>query len=177
MKHKNLVIAAGVLLLIGFVAYKIYDYYKMLDYANGDQVPELVYPNPDGQPIALSSLKGNIVLIQFWAAWCGPCRMENHELVELYANYHHGNFKKAKGFEIYSISLDNNKSYWIRAIGQDGLNWPYHVSTLKGWNSDAAQKFGVRSIPANILIDEDGMIIGSNLTTSQIERTLKKRMD
>ncbi|MEO6168311.1 MAG: TlpA disulfide reductase family protein [Chitinophagales bacterium] len=177
MKNKNLLIAAVLLLAIGGIVYKIYDYYKVLDFTNGDQIGELIYPDPNGNPVALSSLKGNIVFIQFWAAWCGPCRMENSQLVELYDQYHKAKFSKAKGFDIYSISLDYNKSNWVNAIQQDGLNWPSHVSTLQGWDSEVAQKFGVRSIPASILIDQDGMIIGSNLMPYQLERILQKRLE
>jgi thiol-disulfide isomerase/thioredoxin len=175
LKYRNLILTCIILLIVGIISYKIYDYYKLLDYSNGANVPELIYPDTDGKQIPLSSLKGNIVLIHFWAAWCGPCRMENPELVKLYNEYHDKQFKKASGFQIYSISLDYQRDQWVNAIKQDGLTWPYHVSTLKGFDSEAAIKFGVRSIPANLLIDQDGMIIGSNLTINEIKKVLERR--
>lgn len=176
MKNKNLLITAIVLVIIAAVGYQIYDYYKVLDFSNGDHIGALVYPDPNGNPLALSDLKGNVVLVQFWAAWCGPCRMENRELVKMYREYHTAKFAKAKGFDIYSISLDYNRNNWVQAIQQDGLLWPSHVSTLQGWKSEVALEFGVRSIPANILVDQDGMIIGSNLMPYQLKKILDKRL-
>ncbi len=125
----------------------------------GDKAPELSFESPDGKIMKLSDLKGNMVLVDFWASWCGPCRRENPHVVAAYDKYQKAKFKSAKGFEVFSVSLDKTKASWEAAIKKDGLKWKYHVSDLKGWNSAAAATYGVRSIPSAFLIDENGVIV------------------
>lgn len=137
----------------------------------GTAAPEISQPNPEGVNIALSSLKGKVVLIDFWASWCGPCRVENPNVVAAYNKY------KDKGFTIYSVSLDNNKQKWVDAIAADGLIWPNHVSDLKGWNAAPAAKYGVNSIPATFLIDENGVVIAKNLRGASLENKLAELLD
>lgn len=122
----------------------------------GKPAPDIVLPNPDGEEIALSSLRGNYVLVDFWASWCKPCRMENPNVVKLYNKYEDENF------EIYGVSLDRNKDKWVKAIEQDNLSWK-HVSDLQFWNSAAAKLYNVTSIPFTLLIDPDGKIVETKL--------------
>ena len=129
----------------------------------GNIAPELKFSNPEGKEIKLSSLRGKMVLIDFWASWCGPCRMENPAVVKAYNKYKDAKFKNAKGFDVYSVSLDKNKESWLKAIKQDKLVWKSHVSDLKFWNSEAATLYGVESIPTNWLIDGNGIIVAKNL--------------
>ncbi len=116
----------------------------------------------------LSDLKGKVVLIDFWASWCGPCRKENPTVVAAYKKY------RNKGFEVFSVSLDQDRSRWISAIQQDGLIWPNHVSDLKYWQNEAASKYGVSSIPRTVLVDKNGIITNYNLRGEALENKLKE---
>lgn len=138
----------------------------------GNVAPELAFKNPKDSLIKLSSLKGYYVLIDFWASWCGPCRMENPNVVAAYQNYKDKKYKFGKGFRIFNISLDTNKDSWIKAIEKDKLNWPYHISDLKGWYTEAGAKYSVNSIPANWLIDPRGVIIAQGLRGQALEEKL-----
>ena len=140
----------------------------------GQQAPELVFESPAGEKISLSSLRGQMVLIDFWAAWCGPCRRENPNLVKLYRKYKDKEFVNGSGFTIYSVSLDQNKEAWVAAIEKDSLEWGSHVSDLKGRQSAPAVEYEVTSIPANTLIDGDGIILAVGLRSYYLEDKLKE---
>ncbi len=136
----------------------------------GVLAPEISLPNPEGDTIKLSSLRGKYVLIDFWASWCRPCRVENPNLVNSYKKYHD------KGFEIYQVSLDKKKESWTEAIKSDQLNW-IHVSDLQYWNSSAAQLYKVQAIPASFLIDKNGKIIAKNLRGDALDAKLSELFD
>lgn len=135
--------------------------------AVGQMAPEIAFPNPNGEIIKLSSLRGKLVLLDFWASWCRPCRMENPNVVRMYNKY------KDKGFDIYSFSLDQDPARWKNAIQQDGLVWPNHASDLKGWNTATIPLYGFKGIPFTVLIDKDGKILETNLRGPALENKLK----
>jgi thiol-disulfide isomerase/thioredoxin len=157
--------------------------------AVGVEAPEINLPNPDGKKMALSALRGEVVLLDFWASWCRPCRITNPHVVEMYKKYNR------KGFDIFNVSLDGlgdkrlaayrndatmiaqamdlEKSKWKAAIKQDNLTWKNHVSELRSWNSPVAATYGVNSIPKTFLIDRKGIIRYQNLRGQALEDAIK----
>jgi len=131
----------------------------------GGEAPDFTQATPAGGDLSLAQLRGKVVLVDFWASWCGPCRRENPNVKRVYDAY------KEKGFEILSVSLDNTKDRWLQAIEQDGMNW-LHVSDLKGWKNEAAQLYSVTSIPHTVLLDAEGRIIARGLRGEQLESKL-----
>ena len=138
----------------------------------GDKAPEIQMRDPQGNIRKLSDLKGKVVLIDFWASWCRPCRMENPNVVRTYSQYKDAAFKNGDGFEVFSVSLDQNKAAWQKGILQDKLTWENHVSDLQSWRNAAAQQYKVNSIPATFLLDGEGIIIKKNLRGKALENTL-----
>ena len=136
----------------------------------GQPAPDIALPNPDGDVMKLSDLKGQVVLLDFWASWCGPCRRANPHVVEVYNKY------KDKGFTVFSVSLDRpgQKERWVAAIEKDQLTWPYHVSDLKFWSSAPAKTYGVRGIPATFLIDQNGDIASVSVSPYTLENELDR---
>lgn len=136
--------------------------------AVGTPAPDITMETPDGKQLSLSSLKGKVVLIDFWASWCGPCRAENPNVVKAYNKY------SPKGFDIYSVSLDKDKDKWIAAIAKDKLTWKNHVTDYKAWQSPVVPLYNFNGIPYNVLLDKDGNIIAKNLRGEDLEKKLSE---
>lgn len=136
-------------------------------FMKGVKAPEFTQADTSGNTIALSSLQGKYVLIDFWASWCKPCRAMNPSLVRLYQKY------KNKGFTILSVSLDSKKESWLKAIHDDRLEWQ-QVSDLKSWNNEVAKQYKITFVPQNYLLDSHGVIIGKNFSEEDLDQVLEK---
>jgi peroxiredoxin len=133
-----------------------------------DVAPEIALPTPEGDTIRLSSTRGSIVLLDFWASWCAPCRLENPNLVKAYNMY------RKKGFQIYQVSLDKTREAWVKGIEDDKLGKWIHVSDVKYWSSVVIPIYKIESIPSNFLLDREGRIIATNLRGDKLEQKLSE---
>ena len=137
----------------------------------GNVAPEIRLPSIKGDTIALSSLRGKLVLIDFWGTWCSPCVEEQPELARLYGKYKNATFSKGKGFEIYGVSLDSKKTTWENGITSLHINW-IQVSDLKFWRSPVAKAYNIQALPYNLLIDGKGVILAKGLHGAMLEREI-----
>lgn len=144
----------------------------------GAKAPNLLLPDSSGNIIELASLKANgqLILVDFWASWCKPCREAHPELIQLYQKYKDTQFKHAKGFTVYSVSLDDDRNKWLNAVKKDKLPFPYLVNDLKGFDSSCMETYQFQVIPSSFLIDERGIIVSRNPTLKWLDYELKQKL-
>ncbi|NNF34926.1 MAG: TlpA family protein disulfide reductase [Saprospiraceae bacterium] len=166
----------NILLILIILGYAGYYFYKKPKYTNGEKAPQFSATLIDGSSFELKDLEGSYVLIDFWGSWCGPCRKENPELVNLYHEFKDASFKDAQGFEMVSIAVETNEKRWKSAIEKDLLTWKYHIAQLERFKSPIVSQYGVKEIPTKYLLNERGEIIGVNLSAYEIAEMLRRRM-
>ena len=170
----NLLIVIVIGLIIGRY------FYMKPRFINGEKVPTIQAQLKDGRACDLASLQGQYVLLDFWGSWCGPCRAENPELVQLHQAFGSVSFDDAEGFAIVSIGVEDNRKRWERAIAQDQLNWPYHIidkaTSLRFFDGKIANDFGVKEVPTKYLLNPDGQIIAVNPTVEAVRERLASKL-
>ena len=162
-----LILSVALLLIVGTISA------QSIGLEPGNKSPEIKLPTIKGDTVALSSLKGKLVLIDFWGTWCAPCVAEQAELAKLYNKYKQSTFTNGKGFEIYGVSLDAKKSNWENFITMNKINW-IQVSDLKFWRSPVAKTYNIQALPFNILMDGNGIIVAKNLHGMDLEKSIAK---
>jgi thiol-disulfide isomerase/thioredoxin len=161
-----------VIFLVVWLAIK---WYKMPGQSSGAMAPDFVGYLANGDSLQLSDFKGDLVFLDFWGSWCGPCRAYNKGLVEIYQKYKNTKFKKERKLTIISVGIEIQKNYWLTAIQQDGLVWPNHVSDINRLYDHVALLYGIKEIPNTFLIDGNGQIIGVNLLEEKLDEILAQR--
>ncbi|MBI1342551.1 MAG: redoxin domain-containing protein [Terrimonas sp.] len=158
INYKKIFVLTGLILLLDFTGFSQAKY--------GKQAMEIALPSLSGDTIKLSSLKGKVVLLDFWASWCGPCRYSNKEMVKLYAKY------RDKGFEIFGVSLDENRKAWAQAVRKDRISW-LQVNDNGGWEAKTALQWNIYQIPTSYLIDKEGRLVAMDLEPRELESLLE----
>jgi thiol-disulfide isomerase/thioredoxin len=154
-------------------------FYMKPSVADGQKAPEFMGLMPNGKALKMSDLRGQIVLLDFWGSWCGPCIREAPELIKLHEKFAQAQFQQAEGFAIVSVAVDKNRERWLSTIERLGLLWPYHVldpvNNLKFFDSPIANEYGVKQLPTRFLIDEKGLIVGVDMPFEAIDKYLEER--
>ncbi|MFK8101515.1 MAG: TlpA family protein disulfide reductase [Saprospiraceae bacterium] len=150
--------------------------YMKPKFINGEVPPNFTGYLANGDSIQLADFRGELILLDFWGSWCGPCRQESPDLRALHQKFHGKKFKDAEGFDIISVGIESKRKSWLKAIESDQLNWKNHVCDFKRLNSDIALQYGVREIPTKFLLNEDGMIIGVNQSFQELDKILSARL-
>lgn len=173
MKFFKEILLIIVIVIAVFLAKK---WYQTPSHSAGTPAPEFTAKLINGDSIKLSQFKGSYVLLEFWGSWCGPCRANNRQLTQLHQKFSTAKFESAKGFEMISIGIETDRDQWERAILKDKLFWPYHVSDIQRFGDHVAALYGIREIPASILINPEGLIIGVNLPNAQLVEILTRKL-
>jgi thiol-disulfide isomerase/thioredoxin len=169
MVSNKLLLRAGIALIIGIIIYAFYQN-RLPRFINGDAAPEIVITTPSNHTHKLSDLRGKYVLLQFWGSWCGPCRKENPEIRALYQKYN------SKGFEVFSVAIEQSADAWQRAIAHDGMAWPYHGMESADFGGHYAKAYNIHSIPTLFLLDPKGVIVGVNMPMDQMDKVLAEKI-